>query len=261
MHRRELKEYFGNSFFNLQHIKTSKLTIFICFTNRCGSTYLASILNKYQLCGEPNEEMNYEHFNFSVIKEFSLKNNLNSFYGYVDYILSSKTNNDCFTSKLSLDQLKWFLNDKYIPRVFGSPKFIFMRRRDILLQAISFSIAVQTQKWTSFHDGILSREDLVFDPSVILAITIAIYKANAEFERIFLKYNLEPLTIYYENLIDSEQKIISDIDNFLGNKLVKNDENNFSPKSQYTEINALWRKQFLEFYSNDTEIIGRHIIN
>lgn len=262
MHRSKLKEYFGDSFLKSPNVKSTKPTIFICFTNRSGSTYLASTLSEYGITCKPNEELNYEYFNFSVIKNFSLKNYSNSISDYMSMLFSKYSSNNFFTSKLSLDQLIWFLEEKYIPTVFGNPKFIFIKRRDLLLQAISLSIAIQTRKWTSFHDGLsIKKLDLVFDPVQILRKIQNIDTVNSEFERLFKLNNMEVFVVYYEDLIEKKEEIIYDIGNYIDKKLVKDEVNNFAIARQSTEINSLWRKKFVEYYKSQPEIIRQYKID
>src|SRR5437763_2154176 len=135
-----------------EHGFLPKKTLILCFTNRCGSTLLASLLSLYGVFGKPNKQNNFEYFNSDAVIDYSRTNSIASMSDYIRSIMKTFTTaSGFFSTKLSLDQLVWMTKRCYLRRHFINPIFIYVVRRNVVAQAISLSIALQTHRWTSLH--------------------------------------------------------------------------------------------------------------
>lgn len=246
-HGKRIEKYFldkGGEFGLTNQI--SERTIFICFTNRCGSTYLGSLLTELGLAGLPNEFNNFEFFNGSEVVHIMEKNNLNSLVEYIGHIVEHHSTSHCFTTKVSPDQLVWLTRKNLIGRRFKNPTFIFIKRRDVVSQAISLSIAMQTGKWTSKHS--VKDKDIVYNESEIMQYCRLITNANANFELFFQLHGIEPVSIFYEDLIMNQDGFIETLSEEMGISLERKYNNKHDIKKQSTEINKLWKEQFMKVY-------------
>lgn len=69
-------------------------TLFVCFTNRCGSTLLTSKLSQFGLAGRAEKFKNYEHFNHKVISTYCNEKKINSLFDYSRSTTARNTQNN-----------------------------------------------------------------------------------------------------------------------------------------------------------------------
>jgi LPS sulfotransferase NodH len=89
------------------------------------------------------------------------------------------------------------------------PYIIFVRRRDIIGQAISFLIAEQTQQWTTLDRE--SKKDVVYDADRILLHMRGISNSYAMLEQVLTILRLPVHTVVYEEFLDRPNDIVSRI--------------------------------------------------
>jgi LPS sulfotransferase NodH len=191
---------------------TGNLTI-VGFTNRSGSTVVCSALSRLGLAGSPNKYLNYEFLNSDAVSDATNVGGIDSFLGYLqDCVARYSSSRNCFTMKASIQQLNFLLESGVLRKFRTMPKFIWVRRRNVLAQAISLSTAVQDGMWTSLHDrsGLPSR----FDEESVLLMARSIYEANAWFEMFFDYHGICPLIVWYEDFAENETRLLADLAQF-----------------------------------------------
>ena len=166
---------------------------FICATPRSGSTLLHKLLESTEVAGH--------------CKEFQAREG-----SYKELMLEPTSNNvtSIKVMRESFDQ---------IPRdVFKLAKHIWVRRKDKVYQAISLIRALKEDKWAS-DDGRIPK---VTNPKILNHEIDAklewLVKQENEWEMIFNKLNIKPMTIWYEDLaatVETQGKIIISVLNFL----------------------------------------------
>ena len=174
--------------------------ILLVFTNRCGSTFIAAKLSEAGYVGPPTAHRNFEFFNHDMLIPWCRERGLTSLDAYIravahDHAAPAGT----FFSKLSLDQLVWLTRCGAIGRLMPHPIFIHVTRRDVIAQAISLVIAVQTGEWTSLHDRNPITPD--FMPNAILNIAKDIRTQEAAADLYFSLTNATVLRIAYEDAV------------------------------------------------------------
>jgi LPS sulfotransferase NodH len=85
-----------------------------------------------------------------------------------------------------------------IPRdILNFRRIIWIRRRDIIEQAVSFAIALQTGAWTSFHEPM--REP-TYDYRAIASCADAIEQMESEWKRFLTQATIPYLSLFYEDI-------------------------------------------------------------
>jgi len=204
---------------------------FICFTNRCGSNYLAQAISSDGRLAQPGENIN-----FNTVVNISKDRGFSSFKEYFLWLVSSlKRESNFFGCKVSPDQL-FFLYKQGLFELFKpKPKFIHMKRKDVIGQAVSLFIANKTKRWTSIQDG----ENFVveYNPSELISIVKSIHYQNSIFESLFDLFGINPLVISYEDFIRNPNESIQLIGDFLNIKDLKYVSENVTYTKQSNEKN------------------------
>jgi len=101
--------------------------------------------------------------------------------------------------------------------VFHQPKYIWLRRRNHVEQAVSWAIACQTGIWTQKADE-KSQPQAVpkFDFKVIDEWCKRIKAHDKGWENYFIENQIEPLVLFYEDVVASRQAAATRVLEFLG---------------------------------------------
>lgn len=167
---------------------------FICFINRSGSTLLAEALGRTGRMGRPGEIFNPE-----PVGNLCRRNGLRSLADYVEWHFRTNTVGGVFGAKAGLHQMVVLAKQGLLAR-FPKPQFVFVTRRDLVMQAVSLNIAWQTGAWTSKTDASRVPE---FDRAAIASTLRSIVDNQAGFEAFFATHGITPLRLDYE-LIEAE---------------------------------------------------------
>jgi LPS sulfotransferase NodH len=238
-HEEKILEYFGKqNTFNQKKYEGKQTNIFICFTNRCGSTFLASLLASTNYF--PKAE---ECFNWDTIIPTCEQKYFFMFDSYCMDLIKQKQKNNLFISKIGPQQLMMLSKFGQIPNIINQPKFIWIRRKDVVGQSVSLSIAVQNRKWYSTEQGInvipKYRQDEIFN------FIKFIDEANTKFSTYFNIFNANYLEVVYEQLSKNPIKITEEICNFLEIPFQKPDLQKIELEIQRNEINEKFKQRFL----------------
>jgi LPS sulfotransferase NodH len=130
-------------------------------------------------------------------------------------------------------------------RAFGRPRFVYLRRDDVVAQAVSWLRAEQTSTWYIGGNGEISgtREPgraPGFDPDRIGRLIETIDEHNAAWEEWFASFGIQPHRLSYEELDADMAGVTHRILDFLGVDLP--DGRTVVPrhKRQADELNAQW---------------------
>jgi LPS sulfotransferase NodH len=238
-HEKEIVRYFKTVKSEAQHPQQFKPypSVFVCFSNRSGSNYLAELLASTGKMPRAREI-----FNVPVVLKLSKQNKAESFRHFCQMLARNYALDGLFVSKAGWQQLYFLAKTRMIPEVFAAPRFIHVRRRDLLGQAISFVIAHQTGAWTS--EQVPEREP-VYDSVAIADQMGRIADSAARFERFFATFGFPHLDVAYEDFIKDKPGCVSAITTWLGlgPSTIKEEETRF--QRQRNTINDEWRERFL----------------
>jgi trehalose 2-sulfotransferase len=177
----------------------------IAFSLRCGSTVIANTLSTKGL-GRPTEYFQAPYDSNSFLQKFSAPSLLDSFR----QIVSAHVLNGMFGSKMTHDHrahLDGHLRDlldgyNSIDDVLPGHKWIFLRRRDVIAQAISLHIAQSTDRWhMPSGDGEFVHDAVPYDFFSILSKLMIIGANNINWTTYFRLMNIRCLEIVFEDLL------------------------------------------------------------
>lgn len=210
----------------------------IACTARSGSTLLQVSLEHYGI--DPQEWLNTE----AAIKQAVDQGKAATLAQYGDYLASTSTNGR-FDVKGAMPALLFLHQVGEIPERNDVWRFIFLKRRNVIQQAISSRIANRTGQWTmdmpkqqAIGDDDYSFEDLL---NSVRSIT----QQNANFEKAFLLLGIEPLRIDYEDFLQDIARHTWEAAKFVGID-VPEQPIEIKPRveRQFTDLNARWEARF-----------------
>jgi LPS sulfotransferase NodH len=192
---------------------------FVCGTPRSGSTLLALSLASTGLVGRAGE-----FFSKETVPDWAA----DDYHGYVTQVLRTHSRGGVFGAKLlhtHLDDLLgrlrgvtgWATLDDVplLGAAFPQPSFIWIHRRDVTAQAVSWLKAHQTRE---FYVGDPRRTGSapVFDFQALQELVGELSEGNLLWRRWFAANRIEPYLISYEDLAPDPVEATKGVLDFLG---------------------------------------------
>lgn len=197
----------------------------IASTNRTGSYLLCEGLSATDVAGHPTEALTPEY-------RYELCQRL---YGtQVDFSVSIKTmirhgmtSNGVFGVKVHWDQVEEVAFESgyegpahvFLSEELPQARYIHLFRQDTLAQAISLSIARQTEEWWRLADGEPppnNRPDPIFNAAEILQLEQDLIRQRQAWENFFTLEGITPLRMEYEALAADYRGEVGRALSFLG---------------------------------------------
>ncbi|MCC7273970.1 MAG: hypothetical protein IT561_14980 [Alphaproteobacteria bacterium] len=224
----------------------------ICSTARSGSTLLGELLRGTGHLGVPSEYFQNPH----VIVPMGRRLGALSADGVLDmsaYLAALRrlrtTANGCFGVKTHLHQVRPVLHLDVVRRLLLESRIVWIRRRDVLGQAISDELANQTQEWTRLPGTTRRPRTAIFSHDAVLARLRRILVENEEWNAIFTVNGLAPITVEYEALLADCDGICAAVARYLGLDPPPSFSLDAVPIVQQRDaINETWRARFLDTY-------------
>jgi len=210
----------------------------ICTSQRTGSTYLCRLLRSTGVLGNPGE-----YFDAGARRRMGLEPHANDPEGQFASILEAgATPNGVYGVKLFPPQFDWAARTKWVTRL-PNLRFIFLRRWDLLGQALSQARAWQTLQWTSLHEA---RGQAAYDGKLIQERLLEILRHNARWEFYFARNGIRPLHLYYEDILADPGRAVGAVARALGveGEIVV-DLSKVTLEVQRTAETEDWRARFL----------------
>ena len=221
-----------------QHIKT----YVICFTSRCGSNYFASGLSSDPALGLATEP----YIPMAVINwanRFGIQG-LEAYTARKMRVLTTPAN--IFGVKLGANQLLYLAQKGIIRKFWRPPVFIRVRRNNTVAQAVSYMIAMQTDKWSSRHEG--NGKSLKYDPALILRFLKSTHLSNAIFDYYFDIHQIKPIDVVYENIDTDFPRAAGELARLLGLHHSTASLSATKTQRQATELNREFEKRFRDHF-------------
>jgi LPS sulfotransferase NodH len=202
-------------------IKLPKISYAILTTPRSGSTFLCATLQSTKIAGFPTEHLRQPS---AVLTQFCKFDYLR----YLQLLMSYKTtSSEVFGTKIISHFLQVFQTnslefDELIQKYFS--KFIYLVRRDKIAQAVSIFLAQKTDVWhilseqqsKEYSDRV---EQININDTHLEEINknyLFLLKQEAYLEKILKTYQLSPLIIEYEQLVNNTEEEVSKVLKYLG---------------------------------------------
>jgi LPS sulfotransferase NodH len=139
--------------------------------------------------------------------------------------------------------------------VFNQPKYIWMRRRNRVQQAVSWAIASQTKVWSKKPGEAMrqSQEPLQFDFKLIDRRYDQIIIEEQNWQNYFRENRIEPLVLFYEDVTVSNHATAERVLKFLGVPILAGfDITSLTVEKQATEISEQWAARYLQLKAKMT---------
>jgi LPS sulfotransferase NodH len=212
----------------------------VCSTPRSGSTYLCQLLASTGVLGVPREYLNLvgpwgkldpsrptdlRHLFERALKLGATPNGIYGLKCHADHFSAIAAVVDPFS-------------------VLPNPRFIRIRRKDLVAQAISWLRAAQTGQ---FHATSRRKRAPVYDAAEIRGFVTLIAGQRAAWDRFHAAIGCTPLLVEYESLVRNPQREIDRIAEFMGVPLpVPIDQASVKATIQRDELNDDWHRRFLQ---------------
>ena len=182
----------------------------IACTSRTGSSLLQVCLERYGL--NVQEYLNPE----GSPKEAFESGKAASLTEFANLLALTAVKNDWFVAKGAFESLLFLYYLGEIPEFTSEWKFIFLRRRNVVRQAISLEIATTTEQWTAMMPARrqMTVDDYSFDS--INKRLESIFRTNDRWERAFGYLGVEPYRLYYEDFVGNTAAETEAIAKFFG---------------------------------------------
>ncbi|MEL6160326.1 MAG: Stf0 family sulfotransferase [Cyanobacteria bacterium J06623_5] len=199
----------------------------VCSTVRSGSALLCKTLSQSGL-GQPEE-----YFHKHRIRQLKLEGRPEAFADYCRALVDgARCGKGAFGMKLHWWQLQDFLrlarglsvyaglgDREILDRFFPNAKYVYLRRQDVVAQAVSAAIAAQTGQWESLQrrpsdtrKTAPTRERTIkFQPWRIYEWEKSLLKQNQDWVNFFQVNQLDYLEVVYEDLVCSFPETIAEL--------------------------------------------------
>ena len=222
--------------------------ILICSTPRSGSTFLCDLLRQTENVGFGKEVLEWavvmKRDIFPYIPYKTEEEVLADFPGYINSVIENfGAGKSHIAFKVHYNQLeRWRRLDIRPLDVIDPDHYIFIKRRDMVMQTVSLHIANQTKSYNSNE----KIEDAVeYKGDDITLIEYFLRRMNIRWEYFFFTNGIKPLRIIYEDLNDDPKKIINHIlIAFEIQPLQSLEEINSTLKIQRNQLNEEWAKKY-----------------
>lgn len=205
----------------LREATTGVIPYFIAFTARSGSTFLTHELYATKVLSQPHEWFNWEH-----VKESGFKGE-SAFSEYFNSTLSANcSRNGVFGCEINWLQLK-ALSSLIQPHALFKNKirWFYLRRRNVVAQAISNFIADRTKFFHSYQSSDAAMErvaELKYDNDAIKSYVRNFVAQERSFDQWFRDNNVVPVDIFYEDITRDPASVVKLFANVLGVRLPSN---------------------------------------
>jgi len=240
-HLEKVRARFGGTLHAPVSLPPGLRLAFLCFTNRCGSNYLASLLATSGKLNAASEMLNAEEV-CRVADQFGI----NSFQQYFAAIARHDMRSGVFLTKLAVPHLPLLVESGLLQHCRATAVFLLMERDDKLAQAISHAIASETESWTSAMPARRAPETLTFSRAAVAARLDAIVEDNRRFDAFFAYNGFIPTRIVYERLLAAPRPELDLIAQRLGLPALEVDPARVPIAPQAGHVNTDWRRLFLE---------------
>jgi LPS sulfotransferase NodH len=240
-HRDALEAAFGPMYAQAAAPQLPARMLFLCFTNRCGSNYVAQLLASTGAFNEAGE-----FFNAPTVLEHAQALGLQSLAAYVAALPGLVSPHQVLAAKAAPDQLVMLADSGILDWLGPRATYLLLERQDHLAQAISRVIASQNSAWSSFHAASISSDALQYQRTAIEIELGKIAHANAAFYAFFAANSIAPLHTTYEAVLRRPQGLADELSERLQMRGLRIDPTAVTLRRQSGAVNAAWAARYEE---------------
>ncbi|HSZ40640.1 MAG TPA: Stf0 family sulfotransferase [Trebonia sp.] len=233
----------------------------ICATPRTGSSLLCGLLDSAGVAGHP-ESWFRQQGEGEWAARWGIASPADGSFGYADYfraaIAAGRTANGVFAARImwgTMDEVTAHLAPLYpdqagsaaglLSAAFGPTRFVYLRRGDVVAQAVSLLRAEQTGVWTETARERQEPEAAPrFDFGEVRDLVRQIEEHNSAWENWFAAEGIRPYLVRYEELDADPVSITRGVLGYLGLTLPAGREITVRHKRLADELNAQWIEEY-----------------
>ena len=232
----------------------------ICATPRSGSTLFCQYLTSTGVAGIPASYFRKEDL-LEYAEHWQILRPDGS-YDFADYLAATRragsTDNGVLALRImwsTLEEVTAHLSRLYpdlagneralLEQAFGRPKFIYLRRDDVVAQAISLYRASQTGYW-HIDEGQAPNQPPTFNFDAIHSFVAELRQDNLDWQSWFQKVDVEPLPVVYEDFAADPKTTVTEVLRFLELELPVGAELSASNRRLADEVTTLWLGRYRE---------------
>lgn len=192
----------------------------ICSVQRSGSTLLGTLLSRSGDMGVPHEYFHWLRFAPVFCERFGSDFAEGDhatepvIEQYIDALLRARTTpSGVFGLKCHFDQFNAILRSPAFLQAFQGMRNIWLRRRDILAQSVSFCMSVQTERWHSFQRNLARPR---YNTKQIDKAIKIIQDCDNGWCQYFSINDIAPLELWYEDLANRPVEVARQVCDFVG---------------------------------------------
>ena len=233
---------------------TPSVSYLVCATLRSGSNLLCGLLKGTGIAGRPEEYFSREHEPYWA-RRWGAPGPVEYVHGA---IREGTRGNGAFgakvmwlhlpnlLAKLEAVQERRDLEERaLLEGTFPGLRFVWIRREDVVAQAVSFAKARQTGQWTVLDPGPTGRVPR-FDFAVIHRRVRVIEEQNAAWRRWFRTNGITPFDVRYEDLVADMEAVTRRLLDFLGVAVPEDTAIAPQHERQADSVNAEWAARYRE---------------
>ncbi|HXH21580.1 MAG TPA: Stf0 family sulfotransferase [Dehalococcoidia bacterium] len=181
----------------------------ICTAPRSGSNWLCQLLTSTGVLGRP-----LEYFNGPARRELDDPSFPDDPRQQLDRVFTQgATANGVYGLKLFAQQRRQIEPTVDLLRDLPNVSFVFLRRRDVLGQAISWAKALQTLRYRSTQP---QRGQAAYSFDAIAERLRSLDQEYADWAAYFGRHPIRPLEVYYEDMLVAPQSVVDKIAKLVG---------------------------------------------
>lgn len=176
--------------------------VFLLFSNRCGSTYVAELLGSTGRINKPREWLNWP-----AVVRVAAKNEAYSFDATLG-LMTADAVDGRWAVKIGTDQFRHLKETGLLDKHFSSVVVIWSQREDLLAQAASLYVAQRTRQWSSTMAAVVSEDSIEFDLKAFRAEMLWLESERANAETLLREYGWPATPIVYERVLENPQQAL-----------------------------------------------------
>jgi len=224
-------------------------TYVVCASSRSGSTLLCDLLHGTERLGVPAEYMSLSPERRTRFAErLGVPPDTRLTRGtYLRALIRRRTSDEGFFGmKLLFGQLVQRGGGRTMHQLMRGSRLVWMRRRDRLAQAVSFSIAARTRRFSRTAGTEETVDPGAFDAILVNASLGHVSAEDTGWAVYFAESGITPYEVYYEDLLADTDRVCAGVCAHIGLA----DPPRFlldqaGTARQESEINDAWRRAFL----------------
>lgn len=220
----------------------------ICTSGRSGSNLLCQYLSSTGMLGNP-----LEYFNGSGRRLLGYPEYPDDPSRQIDWILTAgATPNGIYGLKIFPAQAEMVEKSIRWTELLPDLKFVLLKRRDILGQALSAVRALQTEQWRA---AMPARGPAMYDGAQIYERLQSAARDYARWDIFFARKAAMPTIIAYEDLLAEPQSAVDQVADLFGlHGQARAVAERVDLKIQRDATTEQWRTRFLAEYRDRTEL-------